>query len=208
MNDNEKIENLENEIKSLKGIIEILSKDAKFTPGKAQTTPEKPPVEVFEDVSVKQTKMFFEDDTIDVTPYDPEDFDIEDGLLHEYLGKREEVTIPYGVTIIGNGAFKNNQRIKKVNFPDTVTEVSKQAFCNCKNLVEVNNAKNVIKIGSTAFYECSSLKRLRFSENIELIGENAFSDCSNLRISVPSTCKCVGWAFYCCKNVVIREVIK
>ena len=210
MNDNEKIENLEKEIKSLKGIIDILSKDAKFSPVKAQTTPENPRVEISEDIPEEQAMKFFEEEIIDIFTelYDPEEFDIEDGILHEYLGDSEEVTIPYGVIKIGNGAFNNNQKIEKINFPDTLTEIGKRAFAKCTNLAEINNIKNIKKIDDRAFDNCHILKRLRFSENIKLIGEGAFNWCQNLRISVPETCECNYGAFNRCKSVVIREVVK
>lgn len=221
MNDKEKIENLEKEIQSLKGIIEILAKDAKFTPVKAVSTPAIPTVEILED----------SEEIIDIFPesYEMEDFDIEDGILHEYLGENKEVTIPYGVTKIGNGAFKNNQKIEKINFSETVKEIGTEAFAKCANLAAVNISGNNVVIGSKAFSDCfslekidienvkeisdhafahcSNLKRLRFSEKTEKIGSHAFSLCSNLRISVPETCKCI-YAFNGCKSVVVREKIK
>ncbi|MDE6502486.1 MAG: leucine-rich repeat domain-containing protein [Ruminococcus sp.] len=231
MNDNEKIKNLENEIQELKNIIEILAKDAKFSPVKAETTPDVVPPYNIEDSPNNSTNMVNENgEIIDVpyTSYDPEEFDIENGLLHEYLGESEEVTIPYGVTKIGNCAFQNNRTIKKINLPETVKEIGKKAFSECNNLVEVNISGNDIIIGTEAFSSCcslekinidnikeiynrafrycSNLKRLRLSENTELIGEGAFSCCNNLRISIPETCKYYAWAFNGCKSVIIREV--
>ncbi|MDE6672231.1 MAG: leucine-rich repeat domain-containing protein [Ruminococcus sp.] len=202
MNDNEllaRIENLENEVETLKVIIKMLKKDADFSALKK--TPEE--------------------------SYDPNEFDIENGILYKYLGKSEEVTIPYGVKIISENAFAGNNIIKKVNFPDTVTEIEEYAFCGCENLVEVNNTENitkirsntfyrciklekininnVIKIGNYAFYECESLKRIRCSDNLELIGSNAFKDCKILNVSIPDTCIIEVFALSNCKNVKIRK---
>ncbi|MBD5159250.1 MAG: leucine-rich repeat domain-containing protein [Ruminococcus sp.] len=154
MNDNERIENLENEVEKLKVIIKMLKKDAGLLPVKAQTTPEK----------------------------QPEEFNIENGVLCEYLGNSGEVNIPYGVTRIAKNAFREKKTIKKVNCPDTLTEIGNSSFHNCKSLV-VDNFKNVTKIGEKAFYNCK-----------------------NLHISVPATCEIGNDAFYGCKKVVIRGV--
>ena len=203
MNDNEllaRIENLENEVETLKVIIKMLKKDADFSAIKK--TPEE--------------------------SYDPNEFDIEDGVLYEYLGNSEEVTIPYGVKIIGENAFKENQKIKKVNFPDTVTEIDQYVFYNCVSLAEVNNTENitkigcysffncsklekininnVIKIGNGVFWECKSLKRLRISNNTESIGNYAFYGCENLTISVNNACSYEKDSFYGCKYRSFRGV--
>lgn len=196
MNDNEKIANLEKEIQSLKGIIDILSKGAKFQPVKAQTTPERPPVEVFEEeISGKPEEI------IDIfpTPYDPEEFDIEDGLLHEYLGESKEVTIPYGVTKIGNGAFKNNHAIKRIIMPDTVVEIGTQAFANCNGIVEVNISGNDVKIGKEAFSQCNSLIKVNIFGNNAKIGTSAFSQCRSLeKIDIDNIKEISGSAFSHC----------
>ncbi|MBD5159252.1 MAG: leucine-rich repeat domain-containing protein [Ruminococcus sp.] len=211
MNENEilaRIENLENEVESLKMIVKMLSKDSDFSTVNVPVTPEKQPEE----------------------SYDPNDFDIENGVLVEYTGKSEEVTIPYGVTIIGNGAFSQNKTIQKVNFPDTVTEIGEKSFYRCSKLVEVNISVNCIKMGSSAFASCHNLekidinnikriprfafdlcrnlKRLIVSENTEIIENFAFRGCENLRISVPETCNYDRCSFSYCKIVEIREVKK
>ncbi|MDE6833498.1 MAG: leucine-rich repeat domain-containing protein [Ruminococcus sp.] len=217
-----KIEDIQKELQELKDMVEIASQAGELLPVKAQTTPERPPVEIVEEQA----------EIIDIPSeeYDPNEFDIEAGVLVEYTGNSEEVTIPYGVTKIGQLAFWYNQTIKKVNFPDTVTEIENQVFFRCKNLVEVNNSKNVTKIGEfafchccklekididniieiadRAFYHCESLQRLRFSKNIKTIGESAFYGCENLNISIPKTCEIGEDAFEGCKSVVIREVVK
>lgn len=184
----EKIEKIESELQSLKSMIKTSANNAEFAPVKTANLPTKLPVEVFGE------------------------FDIEDGILHQYLGDSEEVTIPDVVTKIGHNAFKDNKTITKVNLPDTVTEIGENAFYQCKNLVEVNNVRNIIEIGKTAFYYCNSLEKLRFSNNLKSIGEGAFNSCSNLSISIPETCNYCecdnNRCFQYCRNVMIREVIK
>ncbi|MCM1505668.1 MAG: leucine-rich repeat domain-containing protein [Ruminococcus flavefaciens] len=199
MNDNEKIENLEKEIQSLKGIIEILAKDAKFSPVKAVSTPERPPIEVFEEESFGEPE-----EIIDIFPteYAEEDFDIEDGLLHEYLGDSKEVTIPYGVTKIGNGAFRNNKKIQKVNFSDTVMEIGTQAFAGCDNLVKINLPYNLKTIGTEAFAKCANLVTVNISGNDVIIGSKAFSECRSLeKIDIENVKEICSYAFLYCTSL-------
>lgn len=195
----EKIEKIESELQSLKSMIKTSANNAEFAPVKAVTLPARQPVEIVEDEP---------QDIIDIYPesYNPDDFDIEDGILHEYLGDSEEVTIPDGVTKIGRYAFREDKTIKKVNFPNTITEISEFAFFHCDNLAEVRNVKNIIKIDDFAFQYCYSLERLRFSKHIEEIDSMAFYACENLSISIPETCIYCNDAFTGCKNVMIREV--
>lgn len=58
-------------------------------------------------------------------------FKIDGTTLVEYTGNDGIVTIPYGITRIGDGAFANKgfqQNLRKVELPKTVTEIGKKAF--------------------------------------------------------------------------------
>lgn len=55
-------------------------------------------------------------------------FVIEDGLLKEYLGSDSEVTIPEGVTSIGEGAFACCCTLTRVVIPDSVQRIDVSAF--------------------------------------------------------------------------------
>lgn len=68
-------------------------------------------------------------------------FDIrktEDGwVLFEYKGQQPGVTVPDGVEIIGEGAFKGNATVETVSLPGTVTEIRSKAFAECTALKKV-----------------------------------------------------------------------
>ena len=68
-------------------------------------------------------------------------FDIrktEDGwVLFEYKGQQPGVTVPDGVEIIGEGAFKGNATVETVSLPGTVTEIQNEAFAKCTALKKV-----------------------------------------------------------------------
>ena len=66
------------------------------------------------------------------------DFIIEGGVLRQYRGTSENVTIPNGVFGIGPLAFfKNGERLTSVTIPNRVTKIYGGAFENCFKLTSV-----------------------------------------------------------------------
>ena len=59
------------------------------------------------------------------------------GVLTKYIGIATEVTIPDGVTSIGNSAFWDCKSLTSITIPDSVTEIGKGAFLGCKNLTSI-----------------------------------------------------------------------
>lgn len=83
------------------------------------------------------------------------------GVLFDYIGKAENVEVPYGVKRIMNEAFAVNSwdeasKIKSVILPETVVDVGCRAFANCKKLKKFS-APAGITYGTAAFYGCKSL---------------------------------------------------
>lgn len=162
------------------------------------------------------------------------EFFIENGVLRAYLGDAIEVTIPDGVTEIGEGAFLNNQTITHIVLPESLVKIGNQAFKNCAHLNQtlLLPAKlseigehaysgctgltgdllipdSVTKIGMNAFSECTGLNgQLYLSKNLETINYNAFLGCSNLsgKLIVPDSVKEIkDCAFRYCSG--ITEVV-
>lgn len=63
----------------------------------------------------------------------------------------EEIVIPEGVKIIGNGAFWYCKNLKKVTLPNSIEEIGANAFQNCPMLTEITLPDNLKKLDSTAF---------------------------------------------------------
>ena len=59
---------------------------------------------------------------------DEQDFTIRNGVLERYEGDDKVVTIPEGVTCIGEGAFWGCSKLRRVTIPESVTSIGKNAF--------------------------------------------------------------------------------
>ncbi|MCL1837058.1 MAG: leucine-rich repeat domain-containing protein [Treponema sp.] len=91
----------------------------------------------------------------------------------KYTGDVENVVIPltFGglpVTVIGEGAFKNNKEIRSVVIPDTVTKIAARAFYNCR------------------------LTYARFGSGLEVIGGWAFQNNNLITVTLPAGLREVG----------------
>ena len=109
-------------------------------------------------------------------------FIIENGVLLHYIGSVETVTIPAGVTSIGEYAFAHNNSIKQVIIGDAVVSVGNYAFYNCTSLQNVTIGNGVQSIGSYAFYGCTSLQSVTYGDGLQSIGDYAFAGCVSLGI--------------------------
>lgn len=99
--------------------------------------------------------------------------------------------ITYKVTAIAKGAFKNN-KMKKVTIPSGVTTIGDEAFSGCKKLTGVTIPSKVKKIGKKAFYKCSKLKNITIKTKKlkkNSIGSKAFNGIhKKATIKVPKKC--------------------
>ena len=107
-------------------------------------------------------------------------FIIENGVLLHYIGRAETVTIPAGVTSIGEYAFAHNNSIKQLIIGDAVVSVGNYAFYNCTSLQNVTIGNGVQSIGSYAFYGCTSLQSVTYGDGLQSIGDYAFAGCVSL----------------------------
>ena len=76
-----------------------------------------------------------------------------------------ELTIPNGVTSIGDYAFYDCASLTNVTISDSVTSIGYEAFRNCSNLKNVTIGNSVTSIGGFAFYTCDKL--------VEVINESS-----------------------------------
>ncbi len=74
------------------------------------------------------------------------------------------VTIPNGVTHIGNNAFSSCSNLTSIIIPNTVTSIGHYAFNYCSNLTSVTVGKGVTSIGIEAFLNCYALNSVNIKD--------------------------------------------
>ena len=91
-----------------------------------------------------------------------------------YTGSASTVILPtevlyngvkYPIIGVGEGAFKNNQTIKKLVIPDGYDYIGPEAFSGCRNLEEVVISGTVMSMWH-AFLGCPNLKTFRIGKNV------------------------------------------
>ena len=115
------------------------------------------------------------------------------------------ITIPDGVTTIGDYAFYDCSSLTSINIPDGVTSIDDYTFYNCSSLTSINIPDGVTSINDYAFAYCTSLTSVTFGDNSALtsIGPDAFSHCESLAsITIPEGVTSIGsQAFISCDSL-------
>ena len=106
------------------------------------------------------------------------------------------VTIPEGITYIGQSAFQECQ-ITDLVIPSTVKIIERMAFNKCSSLTSVTIKSG--SIGEEAFSGCTGLTSISLQEGVTSIGPLAFRGCEKIAgdLVIPSTVTSIGNdAFY------------
>ena len=113
------------------------------------------------------------------------------------------ITIPDGVTAIGDFAIHNCAGLTSIIIPDSVTSIGPSAFSLCKKLSSVTIPDGVATIENGTFEECSSLKSVTIPDSVTSIGVNAFAGCVKLdSIAIPDSVKNIEeCAFSRCEKI-------
>ena len=129
-------------------------------------------------------------------------FEIQNGVLEKiFIGDETEIIIPYGVTAIGDFAFKEFSSLTNITIPDSVTSIGNYAFSDCSSLTSVTMPDGVTSIGKGAFINCSSLTSITIPDGVTSVGELAFSGCGSLtNITIPDSVTSIGiYTFFGCR---------
>jgi hypothetical protein len=113
------------------------------------------------------------------------------------------ITIPNGVTNIGDGAFTLCSSLAAVTIPSSVTRIGVSAFYGCGNLTGVTIPGGVTSIENGTFAGCSSLTGVTIPDGVTSIGDGAFVLCSGLTgIAIPGGVTSIGYrAFAECSSL-------
>ena len=75
---------------------------------------------------------------------------------------------------VHHGAFWSCHSVTKVTVPEGITSIGDSAFWPCHNLTEVSIPSSVESIGKSAFSYCTSLREINIPDGIESIEESTF----------------------------------
>ena len=103
------------------------------------------------------------------------------------MSQETSFTIPEGVEIIGEMAFRGKKALKNIIIANSVKEIEHDAFYDCDELDNVYVPAGVKVVKSYAFAECDKLKKITFAGTPEKVGRHTFDDCDQLHdIIVPA----------------------
>ena len=124
---------------------------------------------------------------------------------------RQEIlylSLPEGLTSVGNMAFYDCYNLTAVTLPATVKDIGKLAFCQCRNITILNLNTGLAAIGRSAFEQCGKLRDLRLPETLTTLGYHAFYNCMGLSyVRIPASVKDMdSGVFAYCENLVRAEI--
>ena len=98
------------------------------------------------------------------------------------------VTIPNGVTSIGEDAFFNCISLDSVTIGNSVTSIGDTAFGYCTSLASITIPDSVTSIGEYVFLGCTSLASITIPDSVTSMGNYAFESCTSLTsVTLPAT---------------------
>ena len=102
------------------------------------------------------------------------------------MSQETSFTIPEGVEVIGEMAFRGKKALKNVIIANSVKEIEHDAFYDCDELDNVYVPAGVKVVRSYAFAECDKLKKVTFAGTPGKVSRHTFDDCDQLHdIIVP-----------------------
>ena len=102
------------------------------------------------------------------------------------MSQETSFTIPEGVEVIGEMAFRGKKVLKNVIIANSVKEIEHDAFYDCDELDNIYVPAGVKIVRSYAFAECDKLKKVTFAGTPEKVSRHTFDDCDQLHdIIVP-----------------------
>ena len=145
---------------------------------------------------------------------------------YDYKSYIKYVSLPDGVTSIGDWAFRDCSGLTSIEIPNSVTGIGSDAFDGCSGLTSVTIGNRVTSIGNTAFsyctgltsvtipnsvtgigdyafYECYRLTSVTIGNSVTSIGSSAFGGCSSMTsVTIPSSVTIIGeGAFFLCNGL-------
>ena len=112
-----------------------------------------------------------------------------DQLRHRliaYLSDNTKVSLPVGLTHIGNEAFYMCDKLSAITLPNSLTHIGYSAFSECSNLISITLPGNLTHIEGSAFKGCKNLTAITLPTGLTHIEDSAFWGCQNLTTIILS----------------------
>ncbi len=146
-------------------------------------------------------------------------------FIHIPAAIQGAVTIPNGVTSVGDSAFSGCSGLTSVTIPDNVRSIGKLAFNGCSQLVSISIGAGVNVIGGDAFEACNALNsvyitdlsawcNIEFNNNPLLYGAKLYLNGQTLKdeVILPNTVTSLGnYALLGCNEItalIIPDSVK
>ncbi len=117
-----------------------------------------------------------------------------------YIGENTELVLPESYNnesyVIYNYAFSHCTSLTSVTIPGGVTSIGEGAFCECTSLTSVTIPDSVTSIGEGAFIGCTCLTSVTIPDSVTSIGDWAFEYCTSLTIYCEAESQPDGWSAY------------
>ena len=123
-------------------------------------------------------------------------------ILTGYEGEGTEIVIPGWTTVIGDGAFYENNGITKVTIPASVEKIGEgvNVFSDSSELESVTFEEDskLKTIGGFAFACCEKLTDINLEDckELETIGECAFEFTGFTSITIPASVNTIGYSAF------------
>ena len=121
----------------------------------------------------------------------------------DYRASITSVSLPDGMTHIGNWAFLFCTALTSVDIPAGVTSIGQGAFQQCYGLTSFDIPAGLTSIGEGAIEACTSLTAVTIPASVTSIGDHAFMNCKSLTsIDIPASVTSFGsYAFEMCTSL-------
>lgn len=123
-----------------------------------------------------------DDTTYFVTGIDDSAFRLSTGLT--------SISIPTGITTIGEWCFTNCSKLTSVTIPNSVTTIGIRCFQNCTGLTSLTLSESLTEIPNYFCGGCTALESIEIPASVTSIGDYAFSYISSS--STGKSCKALA----------------
>ncbi len=124
------------------------------------------------------TTEFTIEGTGDMDNFEVDDTPIYNSGLAHYITK---VTVPEGVTTVGDCVFYGLNNLESVSLPKSLRKIGDSAFQSCEKLKSITVPYKVESIGEFAFNYCEGLTSIVLPKRLTRIETGAFYGCDNLK---------------------------